>query len=138
MKKLFSWLTGDIFEKAGTALDGIITSDEERLEARNALQKVLINEALKSQQIQAEIINTEAKGNFLQRSWRPILMLGFGFVVLYSKFIAPAFNLPNTELEPDFWELLRLGIGGYVIGRSAEKITKSVTENIDFKKKTKH
>lgn len=138
MKKLFSWLTGDIFEKAGTALDNIITSDEERLEARNALQQVLINEALKSQQIQADIISAEAKGNFLQRSWRPILMLGFGFVVLYSKFIAPAFNLPNTDLEPDFWELLRLGIGGYVIGRSAEKITKSVTENIDFKKTRKN
>ncbi len=138
MKKLFGWLTGDIFKKAGDALDNIITSDEERLAARNALQQVLIDEALKSQQIQAEIINAEAKGNFLQRSWRPILMLGFGFVVLYSKFIAPAFNLPNTELEPDFWELLRLGIGGYVIGRSAEKITKSVTENIDLRKNKKN
>lgn len=138
MKKLFGWLTGDIFKKAGDALDNIITSDEERLAARNALQQVLIDEALKSQQIQAEIINAEAKGNFLQRSWRPILMLGFGFVVLYSKFIAPAFNLPNTELEPDFWELLRLGIGGYVIGRSAEKITKSVTENLDLRKNKKN
>lgn len=138
MKKIFTWLTGDIFSKAGDAIDKIVTSDEERLELRNKLQQVLINEALQSQQIQADIINAEAKGNFLQRSWRPILMLGFGFVVLYSKFIAPAFNLPNTELEPDFWELLRLGIGGYVIGRSAEKITKSVTENIDFKKNRKN
>lgn len=138
MNKIFNWLTGDLFKKAGDALDGLITSDEERLKAKNALQKVFMQEALKSQKIQADIINTEAKGNFLQRSWRPILMLGFGFVVLYSKFIAPAFNLPNTELEPDFWELLRLGIGGYVIGRSAEKITKSVTENIDFKKTRKN
>lgn len=134
MKKLFGWLTGDIFKKAGDALDKIITSDEERLEARRALQEVLVNEALKSQEIQADIINAEAKGNFLQRSWRPILMLCFGFVVLYSKFIAPAFNLPNSELEPEFWELLTLGIGGYVISRSAEKITKSVTDNIQFKK----
>ena len=66
MKKLFSWLTGEVFKKAGDAIDGIITSDEERLQARNALQQVLINEALKSQQIQADIINAEAKGNFLQ------------------------------------------------------------------------
>ncbi|MEX6627566.1 3TM-type holin [Tenacibaculum pacificus] len=135
MNKIFSWLTGDLFKKAGEALDGIITSDEERLNAKNALQKMFIDEALNSQKIQTEIINTEAKGNFLQRSWRPILMLGFGFVVLYSKFIAPAFNLPNTALEPDFWELLRLGIGGYVIGRSAEKISTTITKNIDFKKK---
>lgn len=138
MKKLFSWLTGDLLGKATTLLDEVITSDDERLQAKKALQNLLINEALQAQKIQADIVNTESKGNFLQRSWRPILMLGFGFVVLYSKFIAPAFNLPNTDLEPDFWDLLRLGIGGYVIGRSAEKITKSVTENIDFKKNRKN
>ena len=135
MNKIFNWLTGDLFKKAGEALDGIITSDEERLHAKNALQQMFIDEALNSQKIQTEIINAEAKGNFLQRSWRPILMLGFGFVVLYSKFIAPAFNLPNTALEPDFWELLRLGIGGYVIGRSAEKIATTITKNIDLKTK---
>jgi hypothetical protein len=135
MNKIFNWLTGDLFKKVGDALDGLITSEEERLQAKNALQNLFMQEALQSQKIQSEIINAEAKGNFLQRSWRPILMLGFGFVVLYSKFIAPAFGLPNTELEPDFWELLRLGIGGYVIGRSAEKITNSVVQNIDFKKR---
>ncbi|MDB0603186.1 3TM-type holin [Tenacibaculum maritimum] len=135
MKRFFSWLTGDIFKKAGDIIDDLVTTDEERLAAKNALHRMLTEEALASDKIRAEIIQTEAKGNFLQRSWRPILMLSFGFVVLYSKFIAPAFNLPNSELEPDFWELLRLGIGGYVIGRSAEKITKSITENVEFKTK---
>ena len=134
MNKFFNWLTGDLFKKVGEAVDGVITSDEERLKLRNDLQQLFLNQQLELKRIQADIINNEANGNFLQRSWRPILMLGFGFVVLYSKFIAPAFNLPNTELESDFWDLLNLGIGGYVVGRSAEKITKSVTENIKLKK----
>jgi hypothetical protein len=126
MNKIFSWLTGDLFKKVGDSIDKLVTSDEERLKLRNELQQIILNENQKSQELQTSIIKTEAKGNFLQRSWRPILMLCFGFIVLYSKFIAPAFNLPNTELEPSFWSLLNLGIGGYVLGRSAEKITQTI------------
>jgi hypothetical protein len=126
MNKIFNWLTGDLFKKVGDSIDKLVTSDEERLKLRNELQQIILNENQKSQELQTSIIKTEAKGNFLQRSWRPILMLCFGFIVLYSKFIAPAFNLPNTELEPSFWSLLNLGIGGYVVGRSAEKITQTI------------
>jgi hypothetical protein len=54
-------------------------------------------------------------------------MLTFGFIVIYVKFIAPLFNLTTPELEIEFWELLKIGIGGYVVGRSAEKISKNVT-----------
>jgi hypothetical protein len=77
--------------------------------------------------MQTEIIVTEAKGNWLQRSWRPMLMLAFGFIVIYVKFLAPVFNLTIPELEIEFWELLKIGIGGYVVGRSAEKISKNIT-----------
>jgi hypothetical protein len=54
-------------------------------------------------------------------------MLAFGFIVIYVKFIAPVFNLTIPELEIEFWELLKIGIGGYVVGRSAEKISKNIT-----------
>ena len=77
--------------------------------------------------MQADIIIAEAKGNWLQRSWRPLLMLAFGFIVIYVKFIAPLFDLRIPELENEFWNLLQLGIGGYVVGRSAEKISKNIT-----------
>ena len=77
--------------------------------------------------MQTEIIVAEAKGNFIQRSWRPILMLSFGFIVIYVKFAAPLFGLPIPELEIEFWELLKIGIGGYVVGRSAEKIADKIT-----------
>ena len=78
---------------------------------------------------QIEVNKAEAKGNWLQRSWRPILMLSFGFIVIYVKFIAPLFGFTIPPLENEFWNLLQLGIGGYVVGRSAEKIAKSVTIN---------
>jgi hypothetical protein len=137
MNKLFSWLTGSVLNSVTGVIDDLFTSDEERIKAKALVQQAIMEQALKSDQMRADIIQTEAKGNWLQRSWRPILMLSFGFVVLYSKFIAPAFSLPNTELEPDFWNLLQLGIGGYVIGRSAEKIAKDVTHKIQYNKNKK-
>jgi len=80
------------------------------------------------QKMQTEIIVAEAKGNWLQRSWRPILMLAFGFIVIYVKFVAPLFDLKIPELENEFWNLLQIGIGGYVIGRTGEKMMKSYSE----------
>lgn len=126
MKKVFDFITGDIIKSIGGVIDNLFTSDEERIKAKNEVFKILKEKELELRKLQTEVIVTEAQGNWLQRSWRPILMLGFGFIVMYNKFFAPAFGLPNAELEGEFWNLLQLGVGGYVIGRSAEKIAKDV------------
>ena len=55
------------------------------------------------------------------------LMMSLGFIVIYVKFIGPLFGLPIPPLELEFWELLKIGIGGYVVGRSAEKIANNIT-----------
>ena len=126
MKKVFEFITGDIIKSIGGVIDNLFTSDEERIKAKNEVFQILRERELELRKLQTEVIVTEAQGNWLQRSWRPILMLGFGFIVMYNKFFAPAFGLPNAELEGEFWNLLQLGVGGYVIGRSAEKIAKDV------------
>ena len=126
MKKILSWFTGGLVKEVGKVIDNLFTSDEERLNAKNEVFKVLQEQQLKLQQLQTEIILAEANGNWLQRSWRPILMLSFGFIVIYVKFIAPLFSLPIPPLEDEFWDLLQLGIGGYVVGRSVEKVAKNI------------
>lgn len=127
MKKILSWFSGGLVTEVGKVIDNLFTSDEERLKAKNEVFKVLQEQQLKLQQLQTEIILAEANGNWLQRSWRPILMLSFGFIVIYVKFIAPLFSLPIPPLEDEFWDLLQLGIGGYVVGRSVEKVAKNIT-----------
>ena len=130
MNKILGWFTGGVVKEVGNVIDKLFTSEEERIKAKNEVFKVLQEQQLELQKLQTEIIVTEANGNWLQRSWRPILMLAFGFIVIYVKFIAPLFSLPIPPLENEFWNLLQLGIGGYVVGRSAEKIA----GNITFKK----
>ena len=129
MKKIIELLGGGLVKDLLGGLDNLFTSKEEKIKAENVIKQILIEKQLELQKMQTEIIVTEAKGNWLQRSWRPILMLAFGFIVIYVKFIAPLFDLKIPELENEFWNLLQLGIGGYVVGRSAEKIAKNVTFN---------
>ena len=127
MKKILNWFSGGVIKEVGNVIDNLFTSEEERIKAKNEVFKVLQEQQLELQKLQTEIIVAEANGNWLQRSWRPILMLSFGFIVIYVKFIAPLFDLKIPELENEFWNLLQIGIGGYVIGRSAEKIAGKIT-----------
>ena len=129
MNKILSWFTGGVVKEVGNVIDKLFTSEEERINAKNEMLKVLKEQQLELQRLQTDVILAEAKGNWLQRSWRPILMLAFGFIVIYVKFIAPLFELPIPALENEFWDLLQLGIGGYVVGRSVEKVASNITVN---------
>ena len=126
MKKIIDWFGGTVVKDLLGGLDKLFNSKEEKIKAENVIKQILIQKELELQKMQTEIILAEAKGNWLQRSWRPILMLAFGFIVIYVKFLAPLFDLKIPELENEFCNLLQLGIGGYVIGRSAEKISQNI------------
>ena len=71
------------------------------------------------------IIVAEASGNLLQRSWRPLLMLTFGGLIVARWFGWSAPNLSPGEYE-HLWDIVELGIGGYVIGRSVEKTAPAI------------
>lgn len=114
----------------GEAFDKNFTNAEERLNAKTNLLKEFNSHLTHLYTLQSEVIKIETQGNKLQRSWRPIVMLAFAFIVVYAYFIQPAF-FPNQiavseTIPPYFWDLLKIGLGGYVIGRSGEKIAKEV------------
>lgn len=75
----------------------------------------------------ASIIVAEAQGeSWIQRSWRPVTMLTFVFIIANNYIFVPyavAFGLevPMLEIPPGMWGLLTVGIGGYIGGRSYEK-----------------
>lgn len=74
----------------------------------------------------ADIVKTEAQSeSWLASSWRPILMLTFGALIVARWFGLAAPNLSEDEYLK-LWSIVELGLGGYVIGRSAEKIVPSM------------
>ncbi len=82
------------------------------------------------------IIMAEAKGGWLQRNWRPMLMVLFGIIIANNFLIHPYIALfwPGKSIAltipPDMWALLKLGIGGYIVGRSVEKVSNGGLSNI--------
>lgn len=75
---------------------------------------------------QQAVVQAEASSsNWLAASWRPITMLTFLALVVCDSFGW----LPN-KLAPQAWTLLQLGLGGYTIGRSVEKIALPVAKAV--------
>jgi hypothetical protein len=78
----------------------------------------------------ADIVKAEASSsNFLTASWRPITMLVFVVLITARWFGWAAPNLQEAEYLK-LWDIVQLGLGGYVIGRSVEKIIPSVADAI--------
>ncbi|MBU2967075.1 3TM-type holin [Amphritea sp. 2_MG-2023] len=126
----WSLLTG-LIEPVTHLIDELHTSEEERLQIKSGLFKVQSEMAMKVMdyearlvEAQAKIITAEAQGaSWLQRNWRPITMLTFLVLV-----VADTFGLTAFRLADQAWTLLQIGLGGYVIGRSAEKVVPKITE----------
>ncbi len=109
-------------------------SPEEKATASLELGKLhhkMVQESLtfEIEQVQAQsaIIIAEAKSGWLSRSWRPMLMFVFMAIIINNFLIWPystEMGIVAKQLDFPVWmqELLKLGVGGYIGGRSAEKI----------------
>ena len=113
-----------------TGLLGVIdksVEDKDQAAAIKAkLNEMALTGSLKELEAAASIIVAEAQGeSWLQRNWRPLLMVLFGAIVANNYVLVPIFGTPSADIPPDMWDLLKLGVGGYVLGRSAEKGVKA-------------
>jgi hypothetical protein len=92
---------------------------------------------------QASVIKAEAAGaGWLQQNWRPGIMAIFGLIIFNNYVLNPWLSALTDlnimmEIPPEMWALLKLGIGGYIAGRSIEKIAPGVSGAVTnlFKKK---
>lgn len=119
---------------AGIAAE-FIPDEDKRIEFKSRLLEKSMDRDSTLFKAQRDIIVAEAQGeSWLQRNWRPLIMLVFGFIVANNYIIAPyiaAFApagtaAPVLEIPTDMWSLMKLGLGGYVVGRSGEKIAKTM------------
>ena len=95
----------------------------EKLKAEAAKQTLEMDHA--ELRAASDIILAEAKGeSWLQRNWRPMLMLWFaGLVGAHWLGYTPA-NLSQETID-HLLTIVQVGVGGYVVGRSAEKVAKA-------------
>lgn len=134
---------GDIFKPASELIDSLHTSEEEKLSLKQqffTIQATLYSKALEYEarikEAQARIIEAEAKSeSWLASNWRPMTAVTFVALIVLRWFEVIDPVIISEALEAKLWDVLEICLGGYVIGRSAEKIIPSVAEAIGNLKK---
>jgi hypothetical protein len=136
---MLAWLTKFL---AGPLIDkivGLFASMQDRklseYEIRAEVEKQVLSTIADVTRTQGDVIMAEMQGESpLQRLWRPITALLFVFIVFWFGFLQPLFvgwfGLPplrvGDTLLLQIIDLVKLCLGGYIGGRTLEKIVSTV------------
>jgi len=125
---IFELIKG-IFKPAVELVDELHTSEEEKLQQKAVMLNSYVTAIENGLEYEKEnlaqraaIVEAEAKSeHWLAATWRPITMLTFVALV-----VADQTGILHFRLAGEAWLLLQVGLGGYVVGRSAEKVGTSI------------
>jgi len=117
-------------------VDEVTTTDEEKLAKQveiNSLANQLRLDLAKIEsefaEVQSRVVIAEAQSqSWLARNWRPMTMMTFVGIIFFNYIISPLFSMTALTIVPDMWALLKLGIGGYIGGRTIEKISPGIVD----------
>lgn len=129
---MWQTLLAPILGAINKVIDKVVPDKAEALRLQTSLMQEIMTNYRDELKNATEVVLAEAKGeSYLQRNWRPILMLSIVAIVVNNYLLYPylvLFGVPATilDLPADLWNLMSIGVGGYVVGRSAEKIADSI------------
>jgi len=123
----------------GDVVKRVLPEDKDKAaEIERELQMQLMMNSATVEKAAADIILAEAQSDsWLASSWRPLLMMVITAIVAWNFLVAPLIELgvllatgdqiPLTiDLPGELWTLLTVGVGGYTVGRSAEKVANNI------------
>ncbi|WP_110685088.1 3TM-type holin [Salinicola aestuarinus] len=108
-------------------VDKAVTDKDQAAQIKAELTRQLITERSKTLDARMQVVMAEANGeSWLQRNWRPLLMLVIVAIVANNYLVAPylgaMFGVGLTlPLPQALWDLMTLGVGGYIAGQTAER-----------------
>ncbi|WP_422472660.1 3TM-type holin [Endozoicomonas sp. ALB032] len=109
----------------GKVIDKLFPDANKAGEARAELSKMLLNGELNELEQKAGVVKAEAQGeSWLQRNWRPMVMLVFTALVVCRWMGWSAPNLTEA-VELKLFSIIQMGIGGYIASRGLEKVTRT-------------
>ena len=124
----------NIFKPISEIIESFNLSSVEKEKYRAAMAQMQADLAAKMIYLQekelkykSKIILAESTGkSWLQRNWRPITMMTFLVLV-----VADQLGYLAYPLSTQAWVLMKIGIGGYIAGRSAEKVMPAVVQAME-------
>jgi len=123
----------------GKAVDNVLgrffEDKDKAAEAAQELRMAMLEHEQTAQQVARDVVVAEAKSeHWITSAWRPITMLVFVVIVANNYIIAPYVDMffdagLRLSIPDQMWSLLQIGLGGYIGGRSAEKVMKEYNKN---------
>ena len=123
----------------GDVIKRVLPEDKDKAaEIERELNMQLMMTSASLEKAASDIILAEAKSeHWITSSWRPLLMLTITAIVAWNFLFAPLIemvvvlstgsDLPlMIDLPEELWMLLTIGVGGYTLGRSGEKIVNNL------------
>ena len=114
-------LIGTIGGKVLDIVDNVVEDKDEANRLKFEIQRQLIENKSSELEAAARIVLAEAQDSWLQRNWRPLLMVTFAGLVVAHWFGFTAPDIPES-VQNSLLNIVMVGVGGYVVGRSGEKI----------------
>ena len=109
-------LIGTIGGKVLDIVDDVVEDKDEANRLKFQIQRQLIETKSSELEAQAKIVLAEAQGSWLQRNWRPLLMVIFAGLVVAHWFGFTASNIPES-VQNSLLNIVMVGVGGYLIRR---------------------
>jgi hypothetical protein len=112
----------------GRVVGNLFPDPAEKAKAEAEMLRQLLAAQSELEQAASRIIQTEAASqHWLAANWRPLTMLTFVVLIVARWFGWAAPNLSEAEYIK-LWSIVEFGLGGYVVGRSVEKIAPSIAQ----------
>jgi len=118
----------------GDIVNRVLPADANKAgEIEREIRLSLLENEEKLENMRGQIVLAEANsGSWLTSTWRPLLMMIIVSIIALNYLIFPLISLTlgvplEIDLPSELWTLLNIGVGGYVVGRSGEKITETIT-----------
>ena len=124
MKKIIQWLTGGVIKEVGKVIDDLVTTDEERLEAKQKIQEILEQADKEAQQQVTERWKYDMQSDsWLSKNIRPMVLIYL--TIIFTALCFTDGNIGEFQITeayiPIFQTLLVTVYGAYFVGRSWEK-----------------
>lgn len=118
----------DLIGAGLSIINKFILDPAEKAKAQQAFLEMDHKERMALLGASGEIVKTEAaSSHWLAANWRPLTMLTFTALIVARWFGWSAPNLDPAEYLK-LWDIVQLGLGGYVIGRSVEKVAPAIAD----------
>lgn len=112
----------------GDLIKRLIPDGDKSLDVEKEIKLALLEHTDSLEALRGKVVLEEAKSSsWLTSTWRPLLMMVIVAIVAVNYLIFPVLNLFTgqelmIDLPIELWNLLQIGVGGYIVGRSGEKM----------------